>query len=144
MQACQQFDLLIMDAPPNSTAITLRIERAADIVILPTGLFLDDMQPSVLLAHELVKKGVGKSAIAFAPCRVGDSHLEVTEAQTYITEAGYRVPSGSIPEKIAYRRASDEGRALTETRFPTLNQREDKLAQSGIDLVAKVQNGKAA
>jgi chromosome partitioning protein len=144
VQVCQQFDLLIIDAPPNSTASTLRIARAADIVVLPTGLSLDDMQPSVLLAHELVKKGVGKSAIAFALCRVGDSHLEVTEAQTYIADAGYKVLSGSIPEKIAYRRASDEGRALTETRFPTLNQRAEKLAQSIIDLVAKLQSGKAA
>lgn len=144
MQACKQFDLLMIDAPPNSTAATLRIARAADIIILPTGLSLDDMQPSVLLAHELVKKGVTRSSIAFALCRVGDSHIEVTEAQTYIAEAGYRVLSGSIPEKIAYRRASDEGRALNETRFPSLNQRADKLAQSIIDLVAKLESGKAA
>ena len=52
--------------------------------------------------------------------------------------------TGSIPEKIAYRRASDEGRALTETRFLTLNHRADKLAQSIIDLVTKLQKGRAA
>src|SRR5450755_482124 len=63
---------------------------------------------------------------------------EVNEAQIYITDAGYRVLPGSIPEKIAYRRASDEGRALTETRFPTLNARADRLAQSIIDLVSKL------
>jgi chromosome partitioning protein len=71
VRACQQFDLLIIDAPPNSTAATLRIARAADIVLLPTGLSLDDMQPSALLAHERVKKGVSKASIAFALCRVG-------------------------------------------------------------------------
>jgi chromosome partitioning protein len=133
VHAAATFDLLIIDAPPNSTANTLRTARAADIVILPTGLSLDDMQPSVLLAHELVKKSVAKDKIAFALCRVGDSRLELIEAQIYITDAGYHVLSGSIPEKIAYRRASDEGRSLTETRFPTLNQRADKLAQSIID-----------
>jgi len=142
VRASDQFDLLIIGAPPNSTANTLRIARAADIVILPTGLSLDDMQPSVLLAHELVKKGVAKPKIAFALCRVGDSNLELIEAQNYITDAGYRVLSGSIPEKTAYRRASDEGRSLTETRFPTLNQRADKLAQSIIDLVTKLQKGR--
>ena len=68
------------------------------------------MQPSVLLAHELVKKGVAKAKIAFALCRVGDSHLELIESQNYITDAGYRVMAGAIPEKTAYRRASDEGR----------------------------------
>ncbi|HEX3747563.1 MAG TPA: ParA family protein [Bryobacteraceae bacterium] len=135
-------DLMIFDAPPHSTASTLRIAQTANLVILPTGLCLDDMQPSVLLAHELVKKGIRKAKIAFALCRVGDSHMEVRESQDYITEAGYRVLGGYLPEKTAYRRASDEGRALTETRFPTLNHRADKLAQSIVDLVAALQKEK--
>ena len=59
-------DLLILDGPPHSTSGTLRIAQAADLVILPAGLSLDDMQPSVLLAHELLKKGIPKSRIAFA------------------------------------------------------------------------------
>jgi chromosome partitioning protein len=67
IRSAGQLDLMILDAPPNSTAATLRITRAADIVILPTGLSLDDLQPSVLLAHELVKKGVAKVKIAL-PC----------------------------------------------------------------------------
>jgi chromosome partitioning protein len=136
IRSAGQLDLMILDAPPNSTAATLRITRAADIVILPTGLSLDDLQPSVLLAHELVKKGVAKVKIAFALCRVGDSHIEVQEAQAYLMEAGYRVLYGSIREKIAYRRDSDEGWALTETRYPTLNERADRLVQSIIDLVS--------
>jgi chromosome partitioning protein len=142
LKSAGQFDLIILDAPPHSTAGTLKIARAADIVILPTGLSLDDMQPSALLAHELVKKGVPKTKIAFALCRVGDSHQEVMESQNYLSEAGYRVLSGSIPEKIAYRRASDEGRALTETRFQSLNEKADKLAQGIVNLVTKLQKGK--
>jgi len=136
IRSAGQLDLMILDAPPNSTAATLRITRAADIVILPTGLSLDDLQLSVLLAHELVKKGVAKVKIAFALCRVGDSHIEVQEAQAYLMEAGYRVLYGSIREKIAYRRDSDEGWALTETRYPTLNERANRLVQSIIDLVS--------
>lgn len=134
-----QFDLVIFDAPPHSTAGTLRVAQVADLVVLPTGLSLDDLQPTVLLAHELVKKGVPKSKIAFAFCRVGDSHLELIEGQMYVTDAGYRVLTGSIPDKIAYRRASDEGRALTETKYESLNGRADKLAQSIINLVTSLQ-----
>jgi chromosome partitioning protein len=133
----ENFQIFKFLVDPPHTA-TLKIARAADIVILPTGLSLDDLQPSVLLAHELAKKGVAKVKIAFALCRVGESHLEIIEAQIYLNDAGYRVLTGSIPEKIAYRRASDEGRALTETRFPTLNDRADRLAQSIIDLVSKL------
>ena len=139
LKVAEHVDLLILDGPPHSTAGTLRIAQAADLVLLPTGLSLDDMQPSVLLAHELVNKRIPKAKIAFALCRVGESDTEISEARHYIAEAGYKVLSGSIPEKIAYRRASDAGRALTETRFPSLNGRTDELAQSIINHVTKMQ-----
>jgi chromosome partitioning protein len=122
-------DLLVIDAPPHSSAATLKIAKAANLVILPTGLSLDDMEPQVRLAHELLKKGIPKPKIAFALCRVGDSHLELSEAQSYVADAGYLVLAGSIPEKIAYRRAADAGCSLTETRFPSLNERADRLAE---------------
>ena len=144
LRVAPHVDLLILDGPPHSTAGTLRIAQASDLVILPTGLSLDDMQPSVLLGHELVKKGIPKAKIAFALCRVGESELEIIEAENYIIEAGYHVLPGAIPEKIAYRRASDAGRALTETRFPTLNARSDELMQGIINLATKIAKAKVA
>jgi chromosome partitioning protein len=133
-----QYDLIIIDGPPHSTAGTLRIAEVSELVILPTGLSLDDLEPSVLLAHELVKKGTGRSKIGFALCRVGESETEISEARSYIEQAGYTVLQGEIPERTAYRRASDEGRTLTETRFPTLNQRSDLLVQSIVNHLGKL------
>jgi chromosome partitioning protein len=136
--AAPLYDLVIIDGPPHSTIGTLKIAEASDMIVLPTGLSLDDLEPSVLLAHELVKKGISRQKIAFALCRVGDSEVEIAEARSYVEQAGYMVLNGEIPEKTAYRRASDEGRTLTETRFPSLNQRSDALAQSIIDQLAKL------
>ncbi len=132
------YDLLVLDGAPHSTVATLKIAESSKLVLLPTGLSLDDMEPSVLLAHELLKKGTPKSKIAFALCRVGDSETEIKEARGYLTQAGYIVLQGSLPEKIAYRRASDEGKAVTETRFSSLNVRADELAQSIIDLATEL------
>ena len=134
-----QHDLLILDGPPHSTAGTLKIADVSEMVVLPTGLSLDDLEPSVLLAHEIVKKGILKLKIAFALCRVGESESEITEARAYIGQAGYTVLKGEIPEKTAYRRASDEGRTLTETRFSSLNHRSDLLAQSIVDQLNRIQ-----
>src|SRR5271165_3947781 len=39
------YDLLILDGPPHSTAGTLRIAQEADLLVLPTGLALDDLEP---------------------------------------------------------------------------------------------------
>ena len=138
------YDLIIFDGAPHSTAATLKIAESAHLVVLPTGLSLDDLEPSVLLAHELVKKGVPRKKISFALCRVGESETEIQEARDYLTQAGYSVLEGAVPEKIAYRRASDEGRTLTETRFASLNDRGDQVAQGIVDLVGKLQDGKGA
>ena len=137
MKVAPQYDMLILDGPPHSTSGTLRMAQKSTLVILPTGLALDDLQPSVLLAHELIRESIPRDRIAFALCRVGDSPAEIGEARQYIMEAGYRALSGSIPEKIGYRRASDAGRALTETRFPSLNERTDELVQSLVNLLKK-------
>ncbi|MGI4831197.1 MAG: ParA family protein [Janthinobacterium lividum] len=75
------YDLLILDGPPHSTAGTLKIAAASLLTVLPTGLSLDDLEPSVLLAHELRKRGVTPGNIAFALSRVGDSETEIEEAR---------------------------------------------------------------
>lgn len=129
----RHLDLLIVDAPPHSNSATLRLAEHCQLVVLPTGLSLDDLQPAVLLAHELRKKGIPAAKLVFALCRVGDSPVEIEEAREYIHGAGYPTLAGAIPEKVAYRRASDEGRSLNETRFTTLNERSDELLQSLVD-----------
>jgi chromosome partitioning protein len=135
VRIAEHYDLMLLDGAPHSTAATLKIAQSSAMVILPTGLALDDLEPAVLLGHELVGKSIGRNKLAFALCRVGESESEIAEAREYISQAGFTVLAGSIPEKTAYRRASDEGRALTETRFASLNARSDELAQSIIDLI---------
>lgn len=144
LRVAPNYDLLILDGPPHSTAGTLRIAEGSNLVVLPTGLSLDDLQPSVLLAHEMIKKGIPQSRIVFAICRVGDSESEIEEARGYINGAGYHALPGTIPEKIAYRRASDEGRTLTETRYSSLNERGDQIAQAVADRITAQQKAEVA
>ena len=139
MKYAYAYDLLVFDGKPYASAQTMEIARVSNLVILPTGLSLDDLKPSVLLAGELTSAGVPKEKFAFAFCRTGGSELELAEAQEYISEAGYSVLRGAMPEKTGYRRASDLGRAPTETRFSTLNRKADQLAQSIIDRIEQLQ-----
>jgi len=133
------YDLIIFDGKPYATSQTLEIAKAVNLLILPTGLSLDDLRPSVLLAGELCNKGIPKGKLAFAFCRTGESDIELLEAQTYISDAGYSYLDGAMPEKAGYRRASDLGFSPTETRFPTLNKKADILAQCVIDKVTQLQ-----
>jgi chromosome partitioning protein len=134
------YDPIIFDGKPYATSQTLEIAKEVNLLILPTGLALDDLRPSVLLAKELCEnKGIPKGKLAFAFCRTGDSDVELGEAQTYISESGYSYLDGAMPEKGGYRRASDLGLSPTETRFPSLNKKADILAQSIIDKITKLQ-----
>jgi chromosome partitioning protein len=127
----------ILDGAPHATQATLHIAQASHLVILPTGLAIDDLQPSVQLAHELATH-MPRQRLAFALCRVGISQTEIDEARQYLREAGYTVLKGELPEKAAYRRASDEGRAATETHFTSLNRRAEDLAQGVVNMLASL------
>ncbi len=58
LRIAPHYDLLVFDGPPHSMAGTKEIARVSNAVILPTGLSLDDLKPSVLLAHELAAAGI--------------------------------------------------------------------------------------
>lgn len=42
-----------------------------------------------------------------------------------------------MPERVAYRRAFDQGRSATETPFASLTEKADAMAQAIIDLINK-------
>jgi len=123
------YDLIIYDGAPASSKQTLEIAKISTVVLLPTGGSIDDMNPQIRLAHALVKNGIKKKRIAFILSKTGSSDVENLEARTYITDVGYEVISGEIPEKVGYRRAMDEGKTLTETPYATLNIVATKVAQ---------------
>src|ERR1035438_10309602 len=110
LKTSSHHDLVVMDGAPHSTAATLKIVQASTLSILPTGLSIEDLKPQVLLAHELVKKGVDKRKLIFLLCRVGDSDTLHQSARDYITQAGYKVLAGALPEKLTYLKAAEEGR----------------------------------
>ena len=141
LKLADQYDMLVFDGAPHSTAATRTVAQASNLFVIPTGLAVDDLQPSVTLAHDLVKQGVPRNKIVFALCRVGSSLPEIEDARAYLNQAGYIVLPGALPEQVAYRRASDEGRALTETRFKSLNGYAEELAQGMVDIISQLATG---
>ncbi|SNT42848.1 chromosome partitioning protein [Granulicella rosea] len=132
IKIADEFDLLLLDGPARASSATLEIARAATLVVQPSGASVDDLRPAILTFHELVKAGIPKRKLVFALCRIG-TEAEEAEARSYIDQAGYVVLEGSLPERPSYRQASNLGLAVTETRYPQLNQRADKLMQSMAD-----------
>lgn len=138
------YDLLVIDGKPHSSIETLKMVEPATLAILPTGVSIEDRKPQVLLAHELIERGVAARKLAFVLCRVGDNEAEIAEARDYVRQANYQVLPGELPERTAFRRANEEGRAATETRFAGLNERAAQLVQGVVNMAGKLQKGVAA
>lgn len=139
-----RFDALIMDGKPNASEQTFEIAKEANLVVIPTGQTVDDLHPGVVLAHSLRKKGITSDKIAFAMFKTTGSERENTAAREYIQQAGYMVLDGEVSVSTAYGSASDQGKAITETSFKTLNERASKLAQSVIDRMVELQERQVA
>jgi chromosome partitioning protein len=122
-------DLLVLDGAPRASSGTLEAALAADLVVLPCCPSRDDLVPGLKLACELEQHGVSRRKIVFALVRAA-TKAETADAREYIEQAGFAVLDGSLPEKPAYRQAQNEGRAVTETRWSSLNKQADRILDS--------------
>ncbi|OWU69948.1 ParA family protein [Phaeobacter sp. 22II1-1F12B] len=144
VEEAERFDALILDGKPNASDQTIEIAKASDLVVIPTGQTVDDLHPGVVLAHSLRKKGIAAEKIAFAMFKTTGSERENAAARDYVSQAGYMILDGEVSVSTAYGSASDQGKAITETSFRTLNERASKLAQSVIDRMAELHERQVA
>ena len=134
LAASADVDLLIIDAPARTSRATLEIARQSHLVVQPTGASADDLLPTILTVHELVKEGVPKERLVVAICRVL-SEGEEAVVRAYVEDAGYEVLPGAIFERIAYREAQNRGQAITETKSAKLNEQADALMEALLNKV---------
>lgn len=133
------FDMVIFDGAPHASRATVDIATVSDLVILPTGLSLDDLTPTVILANNLKEKhGIPINKICFALCRAGTSDKELMEAKEYLSSTPYHLLSGVLFEKTGYRRSQDSGFSVAETTFKTLRDQADGLMQAIIDRIEEL------
>ena len=119
-------DLLVIDQPGYASGQTADLAQQANLVIEPTGPSIDDMRPGVLVLHELAGEGIAKDKMAVALFRVG-SAAEERRARAYMSEYGYTVLDGYMPEKMSLRQAQDNGHAVTEAKGGALRGPADDL-----------------
>lgn len=134
LKIADAYDMMIMDGAPHATRATVEIGKRAHLVVLPTGLSLDDLEPTVLLANALTNEhGIPLERIAIALVKTGDSPRELDEARSYLAATPYYVLNSQIPEKTAFRRAQDTGLSVVESPYKGPREQADQLIQSLID-----------
>jgi chromosome partitioning protein len=130
LKAKNNADVLIIDGKAFADKHALEIAQSCNLIIIPVGVSVDDLEPSLKLAVELVNKGIFKSQIAFVISRVPDNgEKEAKNTMESIKAWGFEVIDGYIPFKPSYSQAMDKGLAFTETHFKTLNDKADKIIE---------------
>jgi len=108
-------DLLVIDLPSRADATTLNVAKASDMMIVTTDTNVFELEPTVMLMHELKAAGVNNVKAAIALTKVLDAKRE-TEARAYLARAGY----DALPVPLLFNRAThdigNEGWAVTEVK----------------------------
>ena len=129
-------DLLILDGPARTSIGTLEVAKSADLIVQPTGASIDDLEPAILVFHELIQSGISKDKLIFALSKVG-TDAEEHDARIYISKSGYEVADGCVFERPAYRQAQNLGHTITETKYASLNDRACELVLFLVKLAAR-------
>jgi chromosome partitioning protein len=134
------YDLVSFDGAPHATRITQQIAHSCDLVVLPSGSSLEDLNPQIRLAHELKETGVPQEKIVFVLSRIGSSKVELQEVLTYLGFTDYFIITGQLPEQTAFRQAVREGKTSGETKYSRLSDRCAQLVQSIVDRIKELTN----
>jgi chromosome partitioning protein len=119
-------ELLIIDTPGNITDDIALVADRADLLVQPASPTVDDLYPAVLAFQALEKIGVARDKFAFALCRTLAPE-EASDARAYLEGLGYAVLTGDVPEHLEYRKAMNQGRAITEANQPFLCARAEAI-----------------
>ena len=115
-------DFLIIDTPGGISDAVAEIAAHATFLVQPTSPSVDDLYPAMLVFRALERVGVLPDQLAFALCRTLADE-EAANARTYLSGLNYSVLASDIPEHLDYRRAMNQGRAITEASQELLSSR---------------------
>lgn len=122
LKAANNYQWLIVDTRPFVDISSLDIARQSDIVVIATGTSLDDLEPSLLLGHELVHRGIPHHRLFYVVGKA-PSQAEGRSAIQTITAWQFACAPSFIMFRPGYSIALDAGYSVTETPWKTLNRR---------------------
>ena len=137
LEDASQYDLMILDGPAHAEKGGLVMAHNSDLILMPTGYSIDDMEPQVEAAYELEEQKVPGDKIIFIFCRAKGSNAEDRDARGYLHRARVTVLEQTFPELASIRHAHAEGKAASEVSFPNVQDKVIALAQVIADRITK-------
>lgn len=127
-------DLIVIDGAPHATDATVSFCQAADLILIPTGPAVDDLEPALKLAIALVSvHGVERERIRFVLNHCSRNVRERSQAIEAILASGLKVLGAFLNESPCYRSGMDVGLAPQEVPYFIPKSRATHLAESIAD-----------
>jgi chromosome partitioning protein len=131
-------EFVVVDTPGGISDAVAEIAAHATFLVQPTSPSIDDLYPAVLVFRALERVGLSHDQVAFALCRTLADE-EASNARAYLSGLGYLVLAGDIPEHLDYRKAMNQGRAITEASQELLSSRADNMIADLLARAGRVQ-----
>lgn len=139
LKEADRYDLMILDGPAHAEQGGRVMAKASNLVLMPTGYSLDDMEPQIEAAYELEDAGLDPARILFVFCRAKGSDAEDRAAREYLRKARMTVLAPVFPELASIRQGHAEGRAASEVPFPKVQDKAIAVAQEIVDQLMRRQ-----
>ncbi len=133
IKEAEHFDLMILDGPAHAEKGGKVMAQTSDLILIPTGYSLDDMEPQIEAAYELEEAGIASKKILFVFCRAKGSDAEDAAARSYLRKARLTVLDPVLPELASIRQGHAEGRVASEVPFPKVQDKAIDVAQQIVD-----------
>jgi chromosome partitioning protein len=115
------YDMVVVDTRGHADDLTEDVAEESDIVFLPTGTSIDDLQPTLALARKLAKHGIADKIVVVLS-RIGRSERQLDDAVGTIEDAGFEALEVHWPQRDGFQADLDDGRAGSESANPHLRQ----------------------
>lgn len=128
VREAERFDMVLLDGPAHAEQGGRSMAKASDLVLMPTGYGLDDLEAQVEAAYELEEGGIDRGKIWFVFCRTTGSSSEDQAAREYLERAKVNVFGPVFPELPSIRQGHNAGKAASEISYPAVQERAVALA----------------
>lgn len=126
-------EVTLYDTKGYASRDTFHLATHVDLCVVPTGLSLDDLDPSIRMCNELVGLGIPLEKLLFVFPKVGPSIHEFRQAKVYVSRAGYSYVPSPIHDLPSNRSLLDSGLAVTESLYRGQRLEADKFCQGVFD-----------
>ena len=129
LEFIDDYDIIIIDTKGYTDTETVALAKISDLIIHPSGLSLDDKEPTFITCNTLVANGIAKESLLIV--LVGEHTIALEkEAREYFATGKYKVAKGFLQKKAVYTKAINDGLSVTEASHPKSRDEAKELLES--------------